>query len=710
MNGAREPASLLADSDTPAIFKIQGNARFEKIKTDADRAVEDDEEGYFGEISLGGDNYLALILGEDRWKLDFAGQLSFGNIDLYGLMKINEASLAFEDRVSESGNTTYKAIVARGLVTFPWDRGKYGATDRQVALGASMEFLDDPSTDEGFVWNAANICIGQHDPVPMEGQPSGGACENAAGLNLGPIYGFYIQGLDGKIEHINDPKPMTFSGGMTATFGPEVDVTPFQPLAEFFKLNLPENPIRTYEIKGDASVNSDSLTIDGAIEILPGLFREIAIGIGTVKTDVNWVEGKGTFDGDIKILQPTDQNKKPLIDGMFDAQIDVREEVGGNRFDFRMSGSGVFDVEVIRDKLSFPWPFSTEIASARFEVVYRDDASLANDFIAVYADHPWLPAIGLQISFDGSIIDFISHSTFKALSSSDPTIVESFTVLNGVNEVLLTTDWQNPPANGTSRPTFSIKLPGQGSYLSESQFASNGIELVEDSSDDNYARTYRIQNPDTGDWEIRIEQDTGSNVGKVRFAASGLIYQPEFSFNDIDIDQDQLSIDYDFSDIDSTNATVSFYYDVQPGGTGGLLLAERGVQDAGEFTVDLSAVQSEQIYVYAIASDKQTEPVFVEFGESLTVDLEKEHKLLIDFTPDILPGEYKYHTDPLSPFSNLATAENSEWHIFLDLDKDGTVDDDEVEDIVDQIGERARQILEDVNSSSFLFSLFSDDV
>jgi uncharacterized repeat protein (TIGR01451 family) len=339
-------------------------------------------------------------------------------------------------------------------------------------------------------------------------------------------------------------------------------------------------------IQGDVLYTSEVLALAATIDLFD---PKIAKGDGTLILDsrsktINADVNLDIFSG---LITSSDQF---TINSKFDVVVD-----------------GDISINVPKKIGDFHVPFiGGKSISADYAFQFINDGESSNDFVAFWGRVLNIGTFGVQIFFDGHIRT-IGHA--PALESS------SWTIFEETEYLLLEAAWENPVDN----VQIIIETP-DGNSLTEDEFAANGIEFV-DSLTDTEGKVVKINNPQLGRWDIKVQKNFLPQVGEVFYHAA----LPETERPSLEIGSPRIieegstvHIPYQLEDIDS-DATVSFFYSDNNQIFDGSLITHGLPENQDYFTWDTKGVAPGTYFIYGRAMDELNAPVYIYAPEVIAV-------------------------------------------------------------------------------------------
>ena len=239
----------------------------------------------------------------------------------------------------------------------------------------------------------------------------------------------------------------------------------------------------------------------------------------------------------------------------------------------------------------------------------------------------------VSISLDGVVTE-VNLNSF---------VENSFSVAEGTPWLALAANWENENDN----VAIELLAPN-GNVYSESDIANNeNIAIVEELTDSTH-KIINIQNPDAGNWTIRLVDNNG--LGNVEFAALGGTDEGSININSLthNTSDNTVTINYDASNIKS-DANISFFYDTDDANYDGLLISESVIQNdsIGSFTWNTEGIATGEYYIYAMVMDENSAPSFDYSEQSITISQQADISVtqVANFEPVGVGEELTYTVD-----------------------------------------------------------------
>lgn len=385
--------------------------------------------------------------------------------------------------------------------------------------------------------------------------------------------GTFLQALRGSVENFadSDPDPVEFSGGVSATLGPQI---------------LGISAIRA---DLDGKLSSEMIQGTGAVTIVNDkLFK---------------MTGSATLNWEKKFFQST--GSLNILDGLVTTNTSFKPT---SNFDVAMSGTAAVGIP---NKV--PMWGGTQLASGNYLFDFSNDGDLGNDYVAGWGtlevhklgvDLTFV--VGVKAYFDGKVEsigakNIPSAGGFAGFSASAS---GGFQIPAGLEYALLSAKWENDAPGDVP---IRVQKPN-GDWIDEADFAANNIAVVDELSTPN-RKVVVLAAPDAGTWNIEVVD--GAGLGEITYNAAQQDQAPMISVTSPagDVGGGAVVVDYQAFDSDS-DAVVELFYDNDSDGFDGVRfaqgLAER--DGAGAYTWDTTGLPTGDYYVYARVSDGITPP------------------------------------------------------------------------------------------------------
>ncbi|MDE5108917.1 MAG: hypothetical protein O4808_18300, partial [Trichodesmium sp. St17_bin3_1_1] len=355
---------------------------------------------------------------------------------------------------------------------------------------------------------------------------------NVDNLNV-PIPGYplvFLQDINGELNNLAPSvKDSTeFNGNIHATLGPKI------------------GDLSLIYLDLDAKISSEELSGTGKMTILNDKIAT-AQGTHTLNWKKKFYEKKGSFS---------------ILDGLIETNNSLKVD---SNFNMNMSGRASANVPNF-----IPLIGGTNI-NGNFALDFSNDGKLSNDFAAVWTTIQ-KRFFGVDVNLTLGLKGFFNGRLRLISSRLPPT--NSFIVAPDTPWILLSADWENNDENVQIR----IEKP-DGSFIEEADFTENNIAIFEDLTDSD-TRTAVIVNPTPGIWDIEVVDDSG--LGTVEYLGVGASDIPtiEITSSNIDVNGEEVTINYEAFDSDS-NAEIKLFYDTDNDGFDGILIADGLVENDG---------------------------------------------------------------------------------------------------------------------------------
>jgi hypothetical protein len=419
------------------------------------------------------------------------------------------------------------------------------------------------------------------------------------GLPIGAT-GAYLQEINGLIDHIADPEPVAFGGGVGATAGPEISINmpALLPWDDFTGSLL--------RIDIDGLIDSRHLEGTGTVDFVSGFATM------TATVDLNWYEGYLSVEGDLDILNG-------FITGASSFEADSQLNVN-------MTGQAA---------VTFPaMPFigSLSYDLGNYILEFSRDDNDSNDFVAGWVvvdeldlaigarltlagDWDWLNAEEINQIVDSQSMTLTADMMSTSSLSGDAPVygadassitAAQYLIDPGTNWVMFSAEWDTPNAAAQ----LVLEKP-DGTTLDEADIVLDpSVSVVTDLTTDK-RRVVRVESPDAGTWLIRVADDTG--LGTVEYYSLVGVGAPTVNFTSVSGGQERqpVHINLEAYDTDS-DANVSLYYDRDGTGFSGIKITDGLVEPDGplSYTWDVSQMIPGDYYIYAMVDDGVSAPVF----------------------------------------------------------------------------------------------------
>ena len=545
---------------------------------------------------LSGDNFIQF---KDR-----------GNI--YENVKVNGAFTIKRDTKLDKG-------VGLKDVKLTWN-----SIARELGGGATIKFPDTPGTkdspkiggleiggDIGFTYN------------PWDLKSLSGKVDNLnKPIALAPL--FYFQGGSVKLDNINPLRRLSGEPNLPniKLSGEDIKATLGPQLSESVKFSLPDwaggeqkfsslgelkggiiiDFFDSFTFKGEAKFIKDTI-VGGNVELIGNKDKSI-----TVKGGISGFNGLISLDGSFKVSpEGFTITGEPQINFPKVLRLpELKKDEGG---DTKISSSMVINFTNNNN--------------------FSDDYARVTNTFKLENSAPFLPdislTIGAEIFFDGKfkiltkelpktsssivasnqIERVASGNQLEASADKTASATKGFTVAPGTPWIILNANWDNATAN----TPVEIKAPN-GAIFKESDFAANNMAIV-DALTSATTKAVIIANPQPGNWDINLTNSAA--LGTVEYSAFQDSQAPtvQVTAPSKDVSGQNVTINYNAFDADST-AKVSLFYDNDNQGFDGILIKD-GLEEkdgAGNFVWNTQGLPTGDYYVYAMAMDENNAPVF----------------------------------------------------------------------------------------------------
>ena len=242
------------------------------------------------------------------------------------------------------------------------------------------------------------------------------------------------------------------------------------------------------------------------------------------------------------------------------------------------------------------------LANAQFFVIFSNDGNASNDSIGVSAEVPLGPGkianSGWQLFGDGELNIFQGGPPLPA--------VGSWAVAPDIDWIMMTASWQIPREGAVALlVTFKERVGGPvlASY-SESEFAANGIYVIEDLSG-NRSRAVSVITPRAGVWDIYVVDPAG--LGTITYTGIGAADPTELLWATVSRSggaQPALHVSLDVQHA-VEGALIDVYADTDRAGFDGTLVASglSVAQAVAGVTWNLTDAPPGDLFLYAVVRD-----------------------------------------------------------------------------------------------------------
>lgn len=429
----------------------------------------------------------------------------------------------------------------------------------------------------------------------------------ADGLNK-PIgaTGLFLQSISGTVDHVAeaDPDPVSFGGDVTATGGPEIDISlPSWAGGDF------SGSLLSIAVNGE--IDAEHLTAAGTLNLIEGLATAGA------NVELNWTDGFLAANGEFNIL-----NGLIVADAAFraDASLNINS-----------TANATF---TIPDPI--PIIGGREGLSGTFLLNFTNDSDFSNDFAAAWTGFN-LPLIGqrrlgFRVFFDGSF-GLIGGQTISQLAAlrtaslfaegslpepqanepEEPPASDDFLIAADTPWALFSAQWDD-----ASPDTRLVLMTPSGQTLTEADIAERtDMAIVEDFNSPT-RRVVVVQIPEAGVWNVSVNDDTLlTNLTFTAFAEGGAPFVEIVSATG-GFQQTPVTITFNAFDADS-NAVVSLFYDTDAEGADGVPIVTGLVEADGEqrFVWNPSGIPVGEYFLYALIDDGDNPPEISYFAGSV---------------------------------------------------------------------------------------------
>ncbi|NET03637.1 MAG: DUF11 domain-containing protein [Symploca sp. SIO2B6] len=570
----RQEFRFLEESVPPGLFNVDAkNLSVEYVGADDQLKIQ-------GQLTI--KDPITKVLEKTEIVLDFTGQnfigIQNGKVDVVGSASVKNLKLPGGWGLNELGisvDTTKKEIKGKTRINFPFP----ARSPIPPAFGGQQQSGRNFGLEVGFLLPPPNLRI----------DSANGDFDN---LNIAiGTTGFFFQRIAGKVSNISKEDPIRFGGGVGFSYGPVVTV-PIAQLAQDI-LGLP-NSIDAAVVNLKLDVDSDfesSIAGSGELSIVaPQLFK--IAGTAEYNWDKDFAKGNGSLN---------------VIGGLISGKAQGRLDIDRGNFD----GSGSVVVKIPDTKL-FGFLKDKTFGSANAQIQYRDDSTTSNDFINAWGKINLgtinLPIVG-EINLglvDVGIRYYYLEGNVDLLGNKLP-LIGSWNVAPDSEWVVMGADWDI--ANNDVKIRV---IDPDGNIYQESEFADNGIAIVDDLTDSK-TRTVVVGQPQAGIWDIEVVDDTG--LGEVNYSAFGATDVPEVTLLTPDTDTTGV-VDISFEAFDSdSDAKVSLFYDDDNAGFDGALITElTEIDGLSNFLWNTQGIATGEYFIYAMAMDDEGIPVFSNYS------------------------------------------------------------------------------------------------
>lgn len=284
-----------------------------------------------------------------------------------------------------------------------------------------------------------------------------------------------------------------------------------------------------------------------------------------------------------------------MIDGFYKGEIGAKIT---SNFDLNVSANG---------SLYFPnfVPLigGKQVESSDFLFNFTNNNDRSDDFVAGWKTFIETPfgietkvTAGVRMFFDGK----------KEWLTRELPKTSSFTIAPGTKWLVMGADWESANSN----VPVQVKAPN-GTIFNESDFAATGKIAIANQFTDSTTKSVIVLNPEPGIWDLKVANPSG--LGNVQYKAFRDSEAPtvQVTAPSKDVSGQNVTINYNALDADST-AKVSLFYDNDNQGFDGILIKD-GLEEkdgAGNFVWNTQGIATGDYYVYAMAMDENNAPVF----------------------------------------------------------------------------------------------------
>ena len=495
----------------------------------------------------------------DPFEIDVVGELAMANV-MIGPFELKEAKLVID--------TTQNLIGGEATLKFP--------TGFDIIAG--VEFIDGEL-------NMVSLGVDNiNKPIGMTGA--------------------FLQKIFGSVDHLADPDPITVTGSVGVTGGPQINV----PFPDFLGGSVQGSLIR---IDGAMTFNSQMVKGDITAKVLGGLAN------GNLSAELNWGRGFLLLDGSL---------------GVFDNAFTISGKLRADT-DFNISASLIASGTIPE---AVPIAGGYELPQAGAVLAISNNGFAGDDYVAVFGSIDTLFGElqgGLRVFLDGDW-EFIGGDTIDALTGSSLALAmdtrrqqlafgvgaldldgpdaesATFTIEAGRPWAMFAAEWPNA-APGTEIELISPS----GQSFTEAQIAADPDMAVEAELSGDDRRVASVLNPEPGIWTIGIADASG--LGDVAFDAISGNEPPAVAVTAPASDLQTATVAIDFEAFDADDqALVDLYVDSDRQDNDGVLVANDLLEQdgPGQFILDTSTLPPGEYFAYAIVDDGVNEPVISNYS------------------------------------------------------------------------------------------------
>lgn len=374
----------------------------------------------------------------------------------------------------------------------------------------------------------------------------------------------FFQGFRGGFDNFaeSDPDPIEFTGGVSATLGPQINGT------SLIRVDL------------DGRFNESELSGTGTVTIVDPELAQSTSTI-TLNWDEKFFESRGTFN---------------FLDGFIQTSDSFRAT---SNFDVYMGGSA--QITVPESVLLIG---GLQLGSANYAVNFTNNGNLADDYAAGWGILNF-DAYGLDSSF---VIGFKGYfdGRFERIGGDDIPPTNSFTIEPDTEWFIMGADWENEVQGDVP---VQVTLPN-GTIVQEADFAANNIAVVEELTDSR-TKVVLVIDPEPGVWDVEVVDPNG--LGEIIYSAAGDTTAPtiELLTPASDISTNEVLVTYNAFDPDS-DAEVRLFFDTDQQGFDGVLITGGLTEMDGQGTYqwDTTNLAPGEYYVYAEVRDANNAPAY----------------------------------------------------------------------------------------------------
>lgn len=452
-----------------------------------------------------------------------------------------------------------------------------------ISIGgaAKVQLVSGVQIDGSF-----NIIGGQLDAVSLAG--------SRLRFPIGST-GLFLQRVGGAVSGLAEGGPApTFSGSVGFSFGPE------------YTIELPEAFGGTFE---NVSLLSIDLSASATIDFFDFANSDVVLqASATVALLGGVATGSGSIRLDFRRVELEVNTTFTALAGFIQSQTHLAANAALN-----LSASGSASITIPE---SVPLVGGTQLFGGNMFLNYRHNATLADDYIAGYADiATWFGTFrtGARVNFDGTatVLGLVPLNEASPSPAGAPpagtnggvplSASRSFAVPAGSGFVLLSAAWTN------ELPSVPIRvIDPHGTVYTSANFGTI-VDYVDEFTGAKRA-TVAVREPVSGSWTLELPDV--SEIGTVNFEAFGVAEEPSIAFSSPlgAVPGGQVSIAYVVEER-NPGTTVDLYVDSDGAGFDGRQIAA-ALTGAGEYVWDTFGLAEGTYHVYAVVSDDVSAPVF----------------------------------------------------------------------------------------------------